>query len=141
MVGMRLSLTLLLLVCPFGLKGGAAAASYSLDDNEKKDLYSIVKYIEKGDIEAVSSWFSDNMLIAIMGESTTCSKGQARQIIKSFLKKYTPLSFELLYSSSSYPIHYLVCRMKSNGAIFSFTYTLQNRDSNCYVEQIRIDKE
>ena len=138
---MRLSLTLLLLVCPFGLKGRSAAVSYYDTDDDVKDLYSIVKYIEKEDVEAISSWFSDNMLVAIMGESTTCSKGQARQIIKAFLKKYTPFSFELLYSSSSYPVHYLVCRMESNGSVFSFTFTLQNLDSGCYVQQIRVDKE
>lgn len=53
----------------------------------------ISKYLEMGDAEKLSAWFSDNLEVTIFSNSNDSSRNQAKQIIKSFFKSYTPRTF------------------------------------------------
>ena len=57
--------------------------SAAAQDNGYDVFYPIAKYIEKGDAEKLSAWFSDNLEITIFSDSNDSSRNQARQIIKT----------------------------------------------------------
>ena len=59
----------------------------------------IAKYIENGDAESLSAWFSDNLEVAIFAKTNDASRNQAKQIMKSFFKTYTPRSFRLSHKA------------------------------------------
>ncbi len=100
----------------------------------------IARYLGNGDAEKLSAWFSNNIEITILGESNTCSRPQARQILKSFYTSYTPRSFELTHKASQGNVKYAIGNLKAGGETFIVTVFLCMKD-DCYdIHQLKIER-
>ncbi len=100
----------------------------------------ISRYLGNGDAEKLSAWFSNNVEISILGESNTCSRSQARQILKSFYASYTPRSFEITHKVSQANSNYALGHLKAGGETFLVTIFLCMKE-NCYdIHQLKIEK-
>lgn len=100
----------------------------------------ISRYLGSGEAEKLSAWFSNSVEITILGESNTCSRSQARQILKSFFASYTPRSFEISHKASQANMKYAIGNLKAGGETFVVTVFLCMKD-NCYdIHQLKIER-
>ncbi len=100
----------------------------------------ISRYLGSGEEQKLSAWFSNSVEITILGESNTCSRPQARQILKSFYASYTPRSFEITHKASQGNMKYAIGKLKAGGETFIVTVFLCMKD-NCYdIHQLKIER-
>ncbi len=100
----------------------------------------IGKYLGNGDVEKLSAWFSNSIEISILGESNTCSKSQAKQILKAFYNSYSPRSFEVTHKAAQSNVKYALGHLKAGGETFLVSIFLCMKE-NCYdIHQLKIER-
>ena len=100
----------------------------------------IAKYIANGDADKLSAWFSDNLEISIFSTSNDSSRSQARQIMKSFFKSYTPRSFEINHQAGRSNMKYAMGSLNAGGEMFLVTIFVNFADDAYQIQQIKIEK-
>lgn len=100
----------------------------------------IAKYIEKGDAERLSAWFSDNLEVTIFATSNDASRNQARQIIKSFFKSYTPRSFEISHKAGRPNMKYALGTLYAGGEMFLVTIFVNFKDDSYRIQHFKIER-
>ncbi len=140
-LSLRLGLlgTVLMLCC--GTVSAQSAVPVSAAGGDGFDVFvPISRYLGNGEADNLSAWFSNNVEITILGESNTCSRPQARQILKSFFAAYTPRSFEVSHKASQGNMKYAVGDLKAGGETFLVTIFLCMKES-CYdIHQLKIER-
>lgn len=100
----------------------------------------IGKYMAKGDAEKLSAWFSDNLEVTIFSSSNDSSRSQARQIMKSFFKSYTPRSFEITHTAGRSNMKYALGTLNAGGEVFLVTIFVAFQEDSYRVQQIKIER-
>ena len=100
----------------------------------------IAKYIEMGDAESLSAWFSDNLEVAIFAKTNDASRNQAKQIMKSFFKTYTPRSFRLSHKAGRPNMKYALGTLNAGGELFVVTIFVGYTDSAYKIQHIKIER-
>lgn len=100
----------------------------------------ISKYLAKGDADSLSAWFSDNLEITIFSNSNDSSRNQARQIIKSFFKSYTPRSFEISHKAGRSNMKYALGTLNAGGEMFLVTIFVNYKDDSYKIQQLKIER-
>ena len=108
-------------------------------DNGYDVFYPIAKYIEKGDAEKLSAWFSDNLEITIFSDSNDSSRNQARQIMRSFFNTYTPRSFEITHKAGRSNMKYALGQLNAGGEAFQVTIFVNYKNSGYKIQHIKIE--
>lgn len=129
---LKLFLALAVLVFP----GWNAAASDDRDDV----FVPISKYLSQGNAEALSAWFDDNLDISVISNGGTCSKSQAKQILKSFFESYSPRSFEITHTSGRANMKYALGNLSAGGETFSVTIFVGCQDGKYLIQQLKIER-
>ena len=89
----------------------------------------ISKYLEMGDAEKLSAWFSDNLEVTIFSNSNDSSRNQAKQIIKSFFKSYTPRTFKITHKAGRPNMKYALGTLTAGGEMFLVTIFVGYKDA------------
>ena len=106
-----------------------------------RDVFTpIAKYIENGDAESLSAWFSDNLEVAIFAKTNDASRNQAKQIMKSFFKTYTPRSFRLSHKAGRPNMKYALGVLSAGGEMFQVTIFVGLKDSEYKIQQLKIER-
>lgn len=100
----------------------------------------IAKYLAKGDADRLSAWFSDNLEVTIFATSNDASRNQARQIMKSFFKSYTPRSFEVSHKVGRSNMKYALGTLNAGGEMFLVTIFVNYKDDTYRIQQIKIER-
>ena len=100
----------------------------------------IAKYIAMGDADKLSAWFSDNLEVSIFSNSSDSSCNQARQIIKSFFKSYTPRSFEINHKAGRSNMKYALGTLNAGGELFTVTIFVSYKDSDYRIQHLKIER-
>ena len=100
----------------------------------------IAKYIENGDAESLSAWFSDNLEVAIFAKTNDASRNQAKQIMKSFFKSYTPRSFRISHKAGRSNMKYALGLLSAGGEMFQVTIFVGLKDAEYRIQQIKIER-
>lgn len=100
----------------------------------------ITKYIVQSNSEALSTWFADNLEISVLTKSTSASRAQARQIIKTFFEAYTPRSFEITHSAGRANMKYVLGNLNAGGENFLVTIFVTNKGESYKVQQFKIER-
>lgn len=109
--------------------------------NDSYDVFvPISKYLGKGDVESLSSWFADNLEISIMSSTNDSSKNQAKQILKSFFDSHTPRSFEINHTASRSNSKYALGYLNAGGELFEVTIFVSNCKDRYKIQQLKIDR-
>ncbi len=108
-------------------------------DNGYDVFYPIAKYIENGDAEKLSAWFSDNLEITIFSDSNDSSRNQARQIMRSFFNTYTPRSFEITHKAGRSNMKYALGQLNAGGEAFLVTIFVNYKNSGYKIQHIKIE--
>lgn len=105
------------------------------------DVFSpITKYIERGDAESLSAWFADNLEISIFSRTTDTSRNQAKQIMKSFFKSYTPRAFEISHKAGRPNMKYALGLLNAGGEMFQVTIFVGIKDAEYKIQQMKIER-
>ena len=100
----------------------------------------ISKYIAQGDADRLSAWFSDNLEVSIFTNSNDSSCSQARQIMKSFFKSYTPRSFEINHKAGRSNMKYALGTLNAGGELFTVTIFVSYKDSDYRIQHLKIER-
>lgn len=100
----------------------------------------IAKYLANGDADRLSAWFSDNLEVTIFSNSNDSSCNQARQIVKSFFKSYTPRSFEIIHKAGRSNMKYAMGTLNAGGELFSVTIFVNYNESDYRIQHLKIER-
>ena len=100
----------------------------------------IAKYMSQGDAERLSAWFADNLEVSIFSTSNDSSRSQALQIMKSFLKSYTPRSFDISHTAGRANMKYALGTLNAGGEMFLVTLFVNFKDNGYKIQQIKIER-
>lgn len=129
-------LTGLILLCMLLSAPGLAEAQ-----DRSYDVFNpIAKYLAKGDADRLSAWFSDNLEVTIFSDSNDSSRNQARQILKSFFKSYTPRSFDINHTAGRSNMKYALGTLNAGGELFTVTIFVSNKDSDYRIQHLKIER-
>lgn len=126
---------MLLTVAVIGLSCAVAHAQ-----NTGDVFNPIAKYIERGDADALSVWFSDNLEVSIFAKSNDASRNQAKQIMKSFFKTYTPRSFRISHKAGRPNMKYALGLLSAGGEMFQVTVFVGLKDKEYKIQQLKIER-
>ena len=116
------------------------SAEASAQDKSYDVFNPIAKYIALGDAEKLSAWFSDNLEVSIFSNSNDSSYSQARQIMKSFFKSYTPRSFEINHKAGRSNMKYALGTLNAGGELFTVTIFVSYKDSDYRIQHLKIER-
>ena len=103
---------------------------------------SITKYLAAGDVNSLSSWFADNLDITVISSSRNCSRNQARQILRTFFRSYTPRSFEITHKASDANKKYMIGLLNAGGELFQVTIYATSSGGDTYkIQQLNISRQ
>jgi hypothetical protein len=103
---------------------------------------SITKYLAAGDVNSLSSWFADNLDVTVISSSRNCSRNQARQILRTFFRSYTPRSFEVTHKASDANKKYLIGVLSAGGELFQVTIYATSSGGDTYkIQQLNISRQ
>lgn len=100
----------------------------------------ISKYISAGDADKLSAWFSDNLEVTIFSNSNDSSRNQARQIMKSFFRSYTPRSFEITHKAGRSNKKYALGTLNAGGEMFVVTIFVNYKDADYKIQHLKIER-
>ena len=109
-------------------------------DGSSDVFQPIAKYMALGDADKLSAWFSDNLEITIFASSNDASRTQARQIMKSFFKSYTPRSFEISHKAGRSNMKYALGTMNAGGEMFLVTIFVNFSDDNYKIQHLKVER-
>ena len=117
-----------------------ACADVSAQDNSYDVFNPISKYLAHGDAERLSAWFSDNLEVTIFSNSNDSSRNQARQIMKSFFRSYTPRSFEITHKAGRSNKKYALGTLNAGGEMFVVTIFVNYTDTDYRIQHLKIER-
>ena len=118
----------------------ASASLVSAQESGYDVFNPISKYLAKGDAERLSAWFSDNLEVTIFATSNDSSRNQARQILKSFFKSYTPRSFVINHKAGRPNMKYALGTLNAGGEMFTVTIFVNFADMEYRIQQLKIER-
>lgn len=126
-------ITIVLVSAFYGHVSDAQDSSY--------DVFNpIAKYLKLGDADKLSAWFSDNLEITIFSTTNDSSRNQARQIMKSFFKSYTPREFEITHRAGRPKMKYALGTLNAGGELFVVTIFVNLTGKDYKIQQIKIER-
>ncbi len=127
-----------------GALAAIAAMLCGSDANAQEAGYDvfnpIAKYLSCGDADKLSAWFSDNLEVTIFSDSNDSSRNQARQIIKSFFKSYTPRSFEITHKAGRSNMKYALGNLNAGGEMFLVTIFVGYDETSYKIQHFKIER-
>ena len=124
----------------FAIGAFLSGPKVSAQDTSYDVFNPIAKYIALGDADKLSAWFSDNLEVSIFSNSNDSSCSQARQIIKSFFKSYTPRSFEITHKAGRSNMKYALGTLNAGGELFTVTIFVSYKDSDYRIQHLKIER-
>jgi hypothetical protein len=115
---------------------------FAQSQQQEHDVFvPISKYLQTGNSDNLSAWFSENIELVIFGSRNNCSRNQAKQIMKRFFRDYTPRSFEIVHKSGVYPMVYAIGQLEGGGNKFRITIFVKTTERGNYIQQLSVEKE
>ena len=107
--------------------------------NGDEAVSAIVECFSRGDAEALSQWFDDNLEMSIFMDSNIASKVQAKQIMKAFFKDNEPKSFRIDNTIERANLKYFLADLDSGAHRFNVVIFLSGRKDSYLIQQIKIN--
>ncbi len=117
-----------------------SGSEISAQDSGYDVFNPIAKYLASGDADKLSAWFSDNLEITIFSDSNDSSRNQARQIVKSFFRSYTPRSFEITHKAGRSNMKYALGNLNAGGEMFLVTIFVSYDDTAYKIQHLKIER-
>lgn len=113
---------------------------FSFPKEEGDVFVPIAKYIIKGDVDSLSAWFDDNLLIAVTSRPNTASKDQSKRVVKAFFDTHTPQSFVINHVAERGNVKYALGRLEAGGGVYSVTILVSSKGEAYKIQQFKIEQ-
>ena len=130
----------ILIFATVGVVAILAAVNAAAQEKGYDVFNPIAKYFAQGDADKLSAWFSDNLEVTIFSNSNDSSRNQARQIMKTFFRSYTPRSFEITHKAGRSNMKYALGTLNAGGELFVVTIFVGYTDSAYKIQHIKIER-
>ena len=121
--------------------GTANAGSAVRSQNADYDVFvPIAKYLARGNAEAISAWFADNLDMTVLAKGGNSSRNQARQILKAFFEGYTPRDFQITYTAGRANMKYALGTLNAGGENFLVTIFVSSKGDTYTIQQMKIER-
>ena len=130
----------ILIFATVGVVAILAAVNAAAQEKGYDVFNPIAKYLKLGDADKLSAWFSDNLEITIFSTTNDSSRNQARQIMKSFFKSYTPREFEITHRAGRPKMKYALGTLNAGGELFVVTIFVNLTGKDYKIQQIKIER-
>jgi len=100
----------------------------------------IAKYIGQGDAEALSAWMDDTLEISVVDNTSSSSKNQAKQILKSFFSKSTPTAFRIDHTAARANVKYAIGTLNCGAENYIVTILVSYKNESYKIQQIKVEK-
>ena len=130
----------ILIFATVGVVAILAAVNAAAQERGYDVFNPIAKYFAQGDADKLSAWFSDNLEVTIFSNSNDSSRNQARQIMKTFFRSYTPRSFEITHKAGRSNMKYALGTLNAGGELFVVTIFVGYTDSAYKIQHIKIER-
>lgn len=117
-----------------------ACQGMNAQDSSYDVFNPIAKYLGKGDADKLSAWFSDNLEVTIFSTSNDSSRNQARQIMKTFFRSYTPRSFEITHKAGRANKKYALGTLNAGGEMLVVTIFVNYKDQDYRIQHLKIER-
>lgn len=115
-------------------------ASSAAQSRDGEVFDSISSHMASGDADSLALWFSDNLEVSIFTKSNDSSRNQAKQILKTFFKSYTPRSFTITHMTGRQNMKYALGALTAGGEIFNVTIFIGLTDTQYEIQHIKIER-
>lgn len=107
------------------------------------DFSEIAKAINSGNVDALSSFFDENVELTLLDDDGLYGKAQATQLVKRFLSTNQPNSFKLVHQGTNNSgLYYCIGDMATkNGETFRVCYYLKEIDGKYVIQEFGIEEE
>jgi len=107
------------------------------------DFSAIAEAINQGDVEALSSFFDENVELTLLDDDGLYGKAQATQLVKRFLSTNQPKSFKLVHQGTNNSgLYYCIGDMiTSSGETFRVCYYLKEIEGKFVMQEFGIEEE
>jgi hypothetical protein len=111
--------------------------------NAQSDVTEAAKTaLIKGDVAALSSYFSDPVELNLQEIKENYSKTQATFVLKSFLQKYPPITFDYVHQGSSKKgIHYTIGKYTYKGGSFRVYMLIKENNGQNFINTLDFGEE
>lgn len=122
-----------------GALAGAEAGTGAERDNY--DVFiPIAKYIRQGDAEKLSAWFGENLEVAVLSKSVTCSKSQAKRIVAAFFETYKPRDFVITHRAGRSKMKYALGELSAGGQKYEVTIYIYLKEDGYRIQLFKVEK-
>ena len=100
----------------------------------------IIVSFKRGDSKMLSTYFNQNIELAVFGKSNICSKSQARQIMNKFFEENVPESFRVLSQETKQEAKYVIGILNTGNGPFRVYILLKKNEQVNTIHLLKIEK-
>lgn len=101
----------------------------------------IIKAFHKGDVEALSEYFNTRLQVNINEKEYTCSKAQAKEIMREFLNINKPSSFSIIFEGGKEDSSFSIGKLVTNNGNYRVNIFFRRFDGVYLIHLLKIDKD
>jgi len=102
---------------------------------------SLVQAFQNGDADALAPHFNERFQLILLGVDHRISQSQAKEIMRSFFKKYPPVSFEIMFKGDKKDSNFAVGRLKTKTETFRVNLFFKKVGDHNLLHLLEIEKE
>jgi hypothetical protein len=95
---------------------------------------------QKGDVQAISAYFSSSLDMTVVENENVYSKAQATQILSQFFKSNKPSTFSVKHKGASKGgDYYQIGTLTTNNGEYRVTFFLKKDEEVVYIKRLKIE--
>jgi len=106
-------------------------------------MANISKAIRSGDVETLSSYFDDNIEIAVLDNEDVYDRTQAKKLMEDFFQKNQPKSFQSVHEGTSKgkDSQYLIGNLSAGTSTYRVYIYMNIESDKALIQELRFDEE
>jgi hypothetical protein len=93
-----------------------------------------------GNVNGISRFIDDAVILTIDGTQATYSKSQAEMVLRNFFSKNSPKDYHADHSSGSKSCSYAIGSFVAATGNYRTYISVRKKDGNTYIQEIRIER-
>ncbi len=106
------------------------------------DMSGITKALKTGNAEALSSFFEEDVELALIDDEDIYEKDEAQEKLAEFFSNHPPKSFNQVHKGTSKgeDSHYVIGDLTANGKTFRVYIYLEETEDSYIIQELRIEE-
>lgn len=96
--------------------------------------------IQKGNVEDLALFFSDNVEIKLLDTENVYSKSQARLVLKSFFEENKPQKFTISHQGGQESAKFAIGTLVAESGEFRVQFFMKKNGNKLYIQKFTVEK-